>query len=239
MKVQTPFCILTRLEWILWGCSLLVVTLSFLLSGGGVLSLIASLIGVTALIFLAKGHVLGQILTVVFSVLYGMISWRFHYYGEMLTYLGMTMPIAAWSVYTWLKHPYAGTKEVAVRRLSGGKFLLLLFVTLLVTIGAFFLLRFWSTPNLLASTLSIATSFLAASLALLRSPYYAIAYSCNDIVLIVLWILAAIDSVSCLPMVFCFGMFLFNDIYGFVSWRRMERRQATAPTDSHTVRRKS
>lgn len=31
---------------------------------------------------------------VLFSLLYGIISYAFAYYGEMITYLGMTMPMA-------------------------------------------------------------------------------------------------------------------------------------------------
>lgn len=45
------------------------------------------------------------------------------------------------------------------------------------------------------------------------------------IVLIILWILAAISDIVYLPMILCFGIFLMNDLYGFVNWNRMERRQ--------------
>jgi hypothetical protein len=65
----------------------------------------------------------------------------------------------------------------------------------------------------------------AASLTFLRSPYYAIGYSLNDIVLIVLWIMAAISNPQYISMIFCFVMFLANDLYGFIYWRRMEKRQ--------------
>lgn len=54
-----------------------------------------------------------------------------------------------------------------------------------------------------------------AEVADLRSPYYALAYGLNDIVLIVLWIIASMQSVSYIPMAVCFVMFFFNDIYGF------------------------
>ena len=56
MKLYNPFRFLSRLEWILWGCSMAVVLVSFLIGGQeGILSLIASLIGVTALILVSKG----------------------------------------------------------------------------------------------------------------------------------------------------------------------------------------
>ena len=99
-------------ERILWAVSVLAITVSFILaSGTGYLSLAASLIGVTALIFNSKANPAGQALMVVFSVLYGIISYSFRYYGEMITYLGMPMPMALFSFITWLRHPFGGKKS--------------------------------------------------------------------------------------------------------------------------------
>ena len=98
-------------------------------------------------------------------------------------------------------------------------------LALLVTVLFYFILKALGTANLLFSTISITTSFVASYLTFLRSPYYAIGYSANDIVLIILWILASVEDVSYLPMVACFVMFLFNDLYGFYNWRRMQTRQ--------------
>ena len=72
------------------------------------LTLSASLIGATSLIFNAKGNPFGQLLMVVFSILYGIISFSFAYYGEMITYLGMTMPMAVFALISWLRNPYKG-----------------------------------------------------------------------------------------------------------------------------------
>jgi len=110
-KYLASFQTLTKFERGLWLTSLFVTllsyALSYLLSGSGsLLNLFASLIGVTALIFVAKGHVLGQFLTVVFSVFYGIISVLFAYYGEMITYLFMTTPMAVVAAVEWIKNPY-------------------------------------------------------------------------------------------------------------------------------------
>ena len=58
-----------------------------------------------------------------------------------------------------------------------------------------------------------------------RSPYFALAYAANDIVLIVLWIFASMADISYLSVMICFVLFLVNDIYGYISWRKMEQRQ--------------
>lgn len=227
MKLYNPFRLFSRFEWVLWLCSVTAVGAAFAVGeSGNLLTLIASLIGATALIFVAKGHVLGQVLTVVFSLLYAVISLRFRYYGEMITYLGMTSPIAILSVIAWLRNPYEkGKAEVAVQRLSRGQIARMWVLTVLVTGGFHFILAAFDTSNLLMSTVSIATSFLASYLMLMRSTGYALAYAANDVVLIVLWVMATLQDVSYLPMVVCFVIFFLNDLYGFVNWSKMQKRQ--------------
>mgnify|MGYP004511569927 FL=1 len=146
--MSNPFTNLTKKEWGFWMCSLIIMIASNVLSGDfDVLTLIAACIGVTSLIFAAKGNVWSQILMIIFSILYGIISWQFRYWGEMITYLGMTM---------------------------------------------------------------------------LRSSYYAMGYATNDIVLIVLWILASIHEPRYISVTIIFVIFFCYDMYGFVSWKKRE-----------------
>ncbi len=185
-----------------------------------------SLIGVTALIFVAKGDVTGQVLTVVFSVLYSVISFEFTYYGEMITYMFMTAPIAAMSVYTWIRHPEEkGKREVSIARLTLKKTIMLCITAVIVTVIFYFILRYFNNANLFFSTVSITTSFLASALMLFRSSAYALAYGANDIILIILWVMASLEDTAYLPMVMCFAMFLANDIYGFYSWQKRKKLQ--------------
>ena len=94
-----------------------------------------------------------------------------------------------------------------------------------VTVIFYYILLYFNTANIVPSTLSVTTSFIAAYLTFRRSPYFALAYAANDIVLIVLWILASVTDISYISVVICFMMFLINDLYGFVSWRKMEKKQ--------------
>ena len=227
MRLVSLFHSLTKFEWCLWLSSVVVVTISFFLSPDkNVLNLIDSLIGVTALIFISKGYVIGQVLLIIFGVLYGIISFEYRYYGEIITYLGMSAPIAGLAVISWLRHPYKDSKEVEVNRhLKLSTWLTLLLLTAAVTVGFYFILKALGNSNLLFSTISVTTSFLAASLTFLRSPYYGLGYAANDAVLITLWVLAALEDPGYVPMIFCFVMFFINDLYGFFNWRRMSKRQ--------------
>lgn len=226
MKITNPFRTLNKFEITLWITSLVVVVLSFVLSPSkDVLTLIASLIGVTALIFVAKGLVIGQILCVIFAVFYGIISFIFQYYGEVITYLGMSAPIAIMAVVSWIKNPYKQSGTVAVSKVNKKQIIIMTALAAAVTVVMYFILWAFNTANLIFSTISVTTSFVAVYLTYLRSPYYALGYSANDIVLIILWVLASVEDPSYIPMIACFVMFLINDIYGFVNWKRMEKSQ--------------
>ncbi len=225
------------MEWILWSASCIAIVCAFVcFDRSNVLTLIASLLGVTALIFYAKGHILGPVVMIAFCVLYAIISYSFAYYGEMLTYVGMALPMAVVGLVTWYKNPYEkGKAEVKVNRISAKECLVMGICTVAVTALFYFLLRALGTANVWVSTLSIATSFIPAYLTFRRSPYYALGYALNDVVLIVLWVLASVESRAYVAMVVCFVAFLANDVYGFISWRKRERRQM-GETDGVQVR---
>lgn len=228
MKNCKFFSYFSKGETVLWTVSVAVITVSFcIFDGTNYLTLCASLVGATSLIFNAKGNPIGQALMIVFSLLYGIISYTFAYYGEMITYLGMTAPMAVFALVSWLRNPYRGNRaEVAVNRLSQKETALMFLLTAAVTVAFYFVLRALHTNNLFPSTVSVATSFLAVYLTFRRSAYYAAGYAANDAVLIVLWTMATIEDVSYLSVTICFVMFLANDIYGFINWKRMQRRQA-------------
>lgn len=228
--MNNPILSLSKKEWALWVGSLFVVAVSNIISGDfDLLTLFAALVGVTSLIFAAKGNVWAQILMIVFSILYGIISWRFRYWGEMITYLGMTMPMAIWSTITWIRNPSKENgNEVAIQKLSRKHVAALIFFGIAVTSGFYFILWLLNTPNIIFSTISITTSFLAASLTMLRSSYFALGYASNDIVLIILWILASRENPIYIPVVVNFFIFFLNDMYGFVSWKKREKKQNLA-----------
>lgn len=225
--MRNPYVELNKKDWIIYSISLIVVIISNFISGSvDYFNLIATLLGVTSLIFIAKGNVWGQIIMVVFCTMYAITAWGFRYYGEVITYLGMSLPIAIISIFSWVKNPYEKGKDVVkIRRFTVGEGVVAVLFSAVVTLGFYFVLRAFNTPNLAVSTVSVTTSFLAAYLMFRRITFYAVAYAVNDVVLIVLWVLASIENLIYLSMVACFLVFLLNDLYGFVSWRIREKEQ--------------
>lgn len=226
--MKSLFAYFTALEKLLWCSSAgLIIIMFCIFDRQNFLTLAASLTGVTSLIFCAKGNPVGQLLIIIFSGMYGVISYKFAYYGEMITYLGMTAPMAVAALISWLKKPAGGSKaEVKVNSISRRETVFMLFLTVAVTALFYFILKYFGTANIVPSTFSVATSFAAAYLTFRRSPYYAAAYALNDIVLIIMWTMAAFSDISYLSVTACFAVFLVNDLYGFVSWQKMKQRQS-------------
>lgn len=226
--MKNPFIRLTKKEWLLYLISLVIVVVSnFFANKIDVMNMFATAIGVTALIFIAKGDVFGQCLMLLFATLYAISSLKQHYYSEIITYLGMTAPISAFTIFTWLKNPSKkGENVVKVRKFTAQECFYTLLLTVAVTVVFYFVLKYLQTPNLIVSTISIATSFFASFLMLRRISFYAIGFALNDIVLIVLWAFASVNDLTCLSMVACFIVFLINDLHGFVRWRIRELQQS-------------
>ena len=139
----------SSLEIELWISSVTLILLSFLsFDRTNYLTLISSLIGVTSLIFDAKGNPLGPLLMVVFSLLYGIISYIFAYYGEMITYLGMTMPMAVFALISWHRNPYKKNRaEVKVNSIIKAEQVFMWFTTAIVTIVFCLILEHFNTAN--------------------------------------------------------------------------------------------
>lgn len=227
MKKLSFLLYFSPFEWGLAAFSYAVIITAYLLGGeGGLLSMLSSLLGVICLLFIAKGNPVGHALCILFGCLYAIVSYTYAYYGEMATYLGMTVPMSVASLVVWLRHPFGkGHSEVRVGRLTGWDAVLLPILALLVTAALYFPLYYLGTANILISTLSVTTSFVAVYFTMRRSPLYALGYAVNDIVLIVLWVLASLEDPAYLSVVACFSTFLINDLYGFFNWMRMEKKQ--------------
>lgn len=225
--LKNPFANLNQKDWIIYGCSICFIIVSVLIANEiNYFRVFATFIGATALIFISKGNAWGQILMTVFCFMYAYTSYKYKYYGEVLTYLLMSLPISFVSIFEWLKNPYKkGENVVKISKLSLCSFIFMVLLTLVVTVVFYFVLKYFKTPNLLISTISVSTSFLAAYMLLKRISYYAIGYALNDIVLIILWIMACVEDISYLSVVICFAMFLINDLNGFFSWHAREKKQ--------------
>ena len=78
----------------------------------------------------------------------------------MITYLGMTMPMAVFALISWLRNPYQGNQaEVKVNQICPVEQLFMWTATIAVAAIFYFILEHFHTANILPSTFSVTTSF--------------------------------------------------------------------------------
>lgn len=198
------------------------LVLAFFLQPGekNYLSLFTSLLGMVAILMVAKGMIIGQYFTFVYGLLYALLSYLSGYYGECILCAVTILPSATLAVISWTRHPSKERGKVKVNKLSKKEYLSVCLGAVALTFAAYFVLRALHTEELVVSTVSFVTSLSAAYLLIRRSPFYALCYIANDLVLIALWSLALARGECVLPSVICFCIFLVNDSYGFFNWRR-------------------
>ncbi len=198
------------------------------------LSLTSSLLGIFAVILVAKGIVWAPIVNLVYGIFYIIISITQGYYGEAIIYGFMMTPLYIFSIITWLKNRNKENSQVVeVNSIQGKEYIYLAIGTVIFSVAFYFILRALNTSQLLISTFSLTTSAIATYLMLRRSSYYAIGFMIDDIVSVVLWSMSIVTfGIEYLPSVLCFCVFLINDIYGFVHWKREEKKQAKAKTNA-------
>jgi len=189
------------------------------------LNLANSLAGAAMLFLLAKANIFGNVVSMVFSITYSVVSYRFRYYGEMMLYLGLYLPIEVFTLFVWLRNRYAGSNVVKVEVTKAIDFLWGTLLSSIITLGAYFVLKALGTENLPWSTVSVFTSMLACYFLLKRNSVYALFYVINDVILIILWLYAAMKDSSYACLVVSFICFLLNDSYAFFSWSRIRRKQ--------------
>lgn len=208
--------------------SLITITICFFLGENkNIFSLIASLIGVITVLCGAKGLVIAPMINIAYNIIYILLSYSQKYYGEVIIYLFLMMPINIMTIISWLKNKSKENENiVTVNKLSKKEYIYLSIITIISTIGFYFLLKILNTNELIISTISLITSIIASYLMFRRCSNYAIAYIINDIILITLWTLTIKNNgFTYLPMIITFIVFFINDIYGFINWKTREKKQ--------------
>ena len=225
------FANFNKKELTAWVLSLTLIMLSQLLLGNTEWAfMVVSMVGISALIYTAKGHVMGPLIMILFSITYSLISLSFDYYGEAITYGGMTLPMSILALIAWVKHPSSEKNQVKTAVLTKREWLICGLYAILVTGALGIVLYLFDTPNLVLSTISVTTSFVAVYLTYKRSQYYAVAYALNDLILIGLWVYASTTHEAYMPLVVCFSLFLIYDIYGYIAWNKMSNKQKSTTT---------
>ena len=218
-------------DWTIFEKILLIVSPIIVLTVGLIfkidaLTIVTSIVGIICALCLAKGLVIGQFFGIAIVVLYSIVSLKNGFYGEIIIYLFIMLPMYIWSIVSWLKHKNKQTQSVEVNRIKLKEWLIVSFLAIVAFIGFYFLLKALKTSELITSTLSVVDNIFAVYLLARRSKYGFVSYIINDIILIVLWGVPILKgNLILLAMLINPIINLINDTYGVINWTRLQRKQ--------------
>ncbi len=216
----------TKFEKTLLFIGIIVLALAGIIFKSDLLTTTCSIVGITTALLLAKGKHLGQIFGLLIVVLYSIVSFKNKYYGEVLIYLCIMLPMYFIGIISWLKHQNKKTNSVEINNIKIKEWTTISILSIFIFLGIYFLLKSFNTSQLFISSLSVMDSLFAIYLSIRRSKYNFYFYVVNDLILIVLWGIPTVSgSLILLPLVINPIINLINDIYGIYNWKKLEKIQ--------------
>lgn len=204
----------------------LAAVFSTLLFKGQIIDLAYTLLYFWTALLMAKGKYACYIIGIISTFFYAYVSYNNQYYGETIIAMCMTLPIMIAGLINWSKHQDK-KKTVIVKEVSKRELIALIFSQVLMSFAYYFLLKNFSTSNLIISTISVAISLIATYLAARRSDYSFYGFIVNDIILIALWSIPLIGgNINIITILLCPVLLLINDIYGVYNWKKIKQRQS-------------
>ena len=215
-----------KLEKILLFGSVILVSLVAFIFKSDLLTTICSIVGIITALLLAKGKNSGQIFGILITILYSIVSFNNKFYGEVIIYVFLMLPMYIIGIISWIKHQNKKTNTVDVNKINKNEWLSVSIVSIVVFIVIYFLLKSFNTNELIVSTMSVVASLFAIYLQIRRSRFSFYFYVINDLILMLLWGIPVLSGkIELLPMLFNPLINLINDLYGISNWRKLERLQ--------------
>ena len=210
-------------EKILLFGSILFISLTGLVFHADLLATLCSILGVITVLLLAKGNNYVNVLGVLISILYSIVSYRNKYYGEILIYIFLMMPMYTIGIFTWLRHKNKDTDSVEINTISKREWILTLLVSCIIFVGIYNLLKAFNTNALYLSSISVLFNLYAIYLQVRRSRFSFCFYLVTDILLLALWIIPVINgNYVFIPLILNPIINFISDSYGLYNWRRTE-----------------
>ena len=206
--------------------NIIVVSTVGIIFKADLLTTACSIIGINTALLLAKGKNLGQLLGILITLLYSILSFKNKYYGEVLIYVFLMLPMFVVGTFSWIKHQNKKTNSVEINNIKAKEWIIVSIVFIGVFIGIYYVLKAFNTNELIVSTASVLASLFAVYLQVRRSKYSFSFYIVNDIILFILWGTPVFKgNYTLIPMLLNPVFNFINDLYGFYYWRKTEKIQ--------------
>ena len=213
---------LTPFNWMLIAAIMLLSLFDFIWSGEtDVYATIAAIAGVVCVVLSAKGHILCYLFGLIEVSLYVLISWKTHFWGEVMLNGLYFLPMQFVGFYNWSKN-IGSESLVKARNLTNAQKLLLLIASIALIILYGFLLEVidGNIPYLDATTTVLSVVAMLLMVRAFVEQWWL--WIVIDVFTVIKWIIAlSAQEPNAAIMVAMWSIFLINSVYGYFNWRRL------------------
>lgn len=204
--------------------SIILISISGIINKSKILTIITSFLMIICALTQAKGKVISQFIGVIAIILYSIVAFKNQYYGEVIIYVIVLLPMYLIGIYSWITNKNEDTNTVNQNDLSKKEWIILGTLDILLFGVLYFILKYFNTSQLIVSTLSMLASLMANYLIVRRNKYSFLFYIINDLILVILWGIPVLQGdFRLIPILIDPVLLLINDSYGWKNWNKNEK----------------
>ncbi len=194
------------------------------------LGIVASLTGVTCVIFCGKGKISNYIFGTVNVLLYSYIAFRTKFYGEVMLNMLYYLPTNILGWFMWKKNMDSDTGEVVKKRMTIGQDIITVIISAVGIFGYSYILKLLGGNLPLVDSMSTVLSVIAQILMIKRFTEQWIVWILVDAVSVIMWVTAFFRGEAGIAMVLMWSVYLLNAIFMFVKWYKDSAENKAANT---------
>jgi len=215
---------LNKFEWTLIIGIILINIIVFIVTKDiNAIGIISSITGVICVVMTARGSITCYYWGIINIATYVIIAWQTSFYGEVMLNGLYYLPMQFVGILLWRKNLNKDTNIVKTKKMSINYMICISVISIVAILGYGIVLRLLNGNQPLIDSTTNVLSIVAMFLSVKRYKEQWIMWILVDIVTIYMWTNAFIGGeANSLVMVFMWGAYLINAVYGYINWTKLE-----------------
>lgn len=210
--------------WKVWECIWLVISVTAVFIAASLfkdskIAVIASVCGIFSSVLTGKGKLSAYFVGGVSRVLYAIVAFPAHLYGEVMLNLLYFVPMEFYGIYVWYKNMDFETHEVQKLSMSSKKFLILLVVIVAGTVGFGYFLKYLGGILPFADAFTNVVSIIAMLVTIKRYSQTWLLWMIVNAVSIALWIYSFANGTGSIAILLMWIIYFSNSLIMYLKWK--------------------
>lgn len=210
--------------WKVWECIWLVISVTAVFIAASLfkdskIAVIASVCGIFSSVLTGKGKLSAYFVGGVSRVLYAIVAFPAHLYGEVMLNLLYFVPMEFYGIYVWYKNMDFETHEVQKKSMKGKQFAILLVIIAAVTVVFGFFLKYLGGVLPFVDSFTNVISVIAMLVTIKRYRQTWILWMVVNAVSIVMWIYTFANGTGSIAILLMWIIYFSNSLIMYLKWK--------------------